>query len=180
MGKDEVTASKFLSLLLRHDPGAIGLELTLEGWAKVSELVEKSQNYRTVLTRELIERVVVGNEKQRFALSPDKEWIRANQGHSIAVELDLEVRNPPEVLFHGTASRFMDSILEIGLVKGKRQHVHLSVDPETAKRVGSRHGKAVVLLVASGQMMRDGLRFYLSENGVWLTEHVPPKYLTSA
>ena len=169
--------SKFLSLVLRHQPDVIGLKLDEQGWARVDELIERVNHSGEVLTRQELDIIVAENDKKRFIFSDDGLRIRANQGHSIAVDLQLKEAVPPEWLYHGTAVRFLDSIREQGLVKGQRQQVHLSADAHTAKNVGSRHGKPVVLTVKAGAMHRDGLLFYQSENGVWLTDHVPPVYL---
>lgn len=171
-----IRLSKFISLVLRHDPGKIGLTLDPNGWADVDELIAKSSRFGQ-LDRATLEKIVVENDKKRFAFSPDGTKIRASQGHSIGVDLQLEPVTPPEVLYHGTAERFRDSILEKGLIPGNRQHVHLSKDMETARVVGAQHGKPLIFQVDSGAMSRDALAFYLSENGVWLTNAVPVKYL---
>jgi putative RNA 2'-phosphotransferase len=173
----EIRASKFLSYVLRHRPEAIGLELDAQGWADVDELVAKAQADGVRLTRELVERTVETNGKQRFVLDADRRRIRANQGHSIPVDLGLEPVPPPDVLYHGTARRSLASIREQGLVPRNRQHVHLSGDPETARHVGQRHGEPVVLTVDAAAMARGGHAFYRSLNGVWLTDAVPPGYL---
>lgn len=172
-----VRASKFLSLVLRHDPGRIGLALDAAGWAEVEALLEAARGAGVRLDRATLERVVAENDKQRFAFSEDRTRIRASQGHSVKVELGLEPREPPEVLFHGTATRFLLSIRKEGLRPGSRTHVHLSADRETAVKVGSRHGVPVVLVVQAGRMHREGHAFLRSENGVWLCEAVPAKYL---
>lgn len=177
MADIEVKASKFLSLLLRHKPDEIGLELSSDGWASISDLVDLTKNHKLPLTPELIRAVVRTSDKQRFLISPDGARIRANQGHSLSVNLGLASQPPPAHLYHGTASRFLNSIRENGLMKGQRQFVHLSLDTETAKRVGMRHGTPVILLVAAHRMHDDGFEFFVSENGVWLTDHVPAKYL---
>jgi putative RNA 2'-phosphotransferase len=165
--------SKFMSLVLRHDPGAIGLTLDAAGWAEIDQLIACAAKAGTALTRAEIEQIVATSDKQRFALSDDGQRIRANQGHSIAVDLGFTPQTPPEVLFHGTATRFVESIRAQGLVKGSRQHVHLSAEEVTAVNVGQRHGKPVVLRVRAGEMARAGMSFYLSANGVWLTDAVP-------
>lgn len=174
---NEVSKSKFLSLVLRHKPEEIGLVLDQNGWASIDELIALANARGTNLSRPQIESIVKNNDKQRFALSEDGTKIRANQGHSIDIALGLAPQIPPERLYHGTATRFLESIREKGLHPASRQHVHLSSDLATAEKVGSRHGRPVVLTVESGQMARDGHLFYLSENGVWLTGNVPPKYL---
>jgi len=165
--------SKFLSLLLRHKPQTIGLDLDENGWANIDELIQKSKNIK--LNRTLIDEVVADNDKQRFIIEGNK--IRANQGHSIAVDLQFKAVNPPDMLYHGTATRFLESIMKTGLSKQKRQHVHLSKDIDTATAVGRRHGKVVILEVDSKKMFEDGYEFYFSENGVWLTDVVAVEYL---
>jgi putative RNA 2'-phosphotransferase len=177
MDADLTRISKFLSLVLRHEPGKIGLTLDGQGWARVEDLIACTGRHGRRLDRSLIERVVATNDKQRFALSEDGRMIRASQGHSVAVDLALEPRTPPEVLFHGTATRFLESIRAQGLLAGSRNHVHLSADEATAVKVGSRHGRAVVLKVRAGEMDRAGVAFYRSENGVWLTAHVGVGFL---
>jgi len=177
MTRDRVKTSKFLSLVLRHRPEAIGLALDGGGWASVAELIEKAGIHGRRLDLDLIADVVAHNDKKRFSLSPNGERIRANQGHSFPVDLGLEPVEPPAVLFHGTARRFLDSILASGLEPRGRQHVHLSADRETATKVGQRHGKPVVLEVDAAAMAELGHTFYLSANGVWLTESVPARFL---
>jgi putative RNA 2'-phosphotransferase len=172
-----VRFSKFLSLVLRHKPEEIGLTLDAQGWADVADLIERANQRGVPLTRELVERVVATNDKKRFALSADGAKVRASQGHSVAVDLGLEPRQPPEVLFHGTATRFLAGIAAKGLLPSGRQHVHLSPDEATAVTVGRRHGKPVVLRVRAGEMYRAGFPFYLAANGVWLTERVPLAFL---
>jgi putative RNA 2'-phosphotransferase len=166
-----------MSLVLRHRPDKIGLTLDENGWANVLDLIACSKRGRVRLTRDLIGEVVATNDKKRFVLSEDGARIRAAQGHSIDVDLGLQPQQPPDLLYHGTADRNLSSIREQGLVKGRRQHVHLSLDHATAVKVGQRHGRPVVLTVRSGDMAREGHLFYLSENGVWLADHVPPSYL---
>jgi len=171
--------SRFLSLVLRHKPEVIGLTLDSHGWASISELIEKGSSKLT-LTNDLIKQVVTTNDKQRFTLAKDEQRIRANQGHSIKVDLDLTAKKPPSILYHGTATRFLSSIQKEGLRRGQRHHVHLSTDTKTATAVGQRYGEPVVLQIATGEMLQAGYEFFLSENGVWLTEHVPPQFLTIA
>lgn len=179
MNQQAVKISKFLSLVLRHEPEKIGLTLDPAGWVSVDQLLAACHaNGRTISLKELQD-VVAGSDKQRFSFSNDGSLIRANQGHSVEIELGYEAAIPPAKLFHGTAERFLASIQEQGLLKGKRHHVHLSADVKTAIKVGQRHGKPVVLHVDSGKMHQDGFIFYLSTNGVWLTEHVPVPYLIS-
>lgn len=165
-------ASKFLSLVLRHQPEKIGITLDGHGWAKVPEILMGMN-----LTMEDLTHIVETDEKQRYSFNEDKTLIRANQGHSIPVDLELEEREPPEFLYHGTVGRFLGAIQKEGLQRQSRQYVHLSPDVETAVKVGRRRGKPVVLQVAAGRMYGEGRKFYLSENGVWLTEEVPPHYL---
>jgi len=172
--------SKFLSLVLRHKPDAIGLTISPQGWLKIDELIEAATQNGKVLSRSILDEVVFTNDKQRFAYSSDGLSIRANQGHSIDVELELKLVNPPDILYHGTAHKFVDAIRNEGLSKRKRHHVHLSTLKETAIRVGMRHGKPVVLLIDSHQMASDGFKFYLSNNGVWLVDHIPPKYINES
>ncbi len=171
------STSRFLSYVLRHNPDAIGLSLDRQGWAEVDELLERAQAAGVPLDRATLLRVVAENDKQRFALSPDGRRIRARQGHSIPVDLGLTPVQPPEFLYHGTARRNLPSIRRQGLLRGKRHHVHLSPDEATALQVGRRYGEPVVLRIRAGEMHRDGHRFYLTENRVWLTEHVPPGYI---
>ena len=168
--------SKFLSLLLRHKPEIIGLALNEEGWADVNELIEKWNGY-TKLDRPLLEAVVSANDKKRFSFNSSGTMIRANQGHSIQVELGLQTQVPPDQLYHGTVDKFLPAIQAEGLNKMSRQHVHLSVDADTAVKVGSMKGKPVVLVIQSKEMHEAGFKFFLSDNGVWLTEAVPADYI---
>lgn len=177
MRKALVKTSKFLSLVLRHDPGLIGLRLDDQGWAKVDELLSLAPSAGHSISPAKLAEVVETNDKKRFSLSEDGSRIRANQGHSLAVDLGLEPQEPPTTLFHGTASRNLDSIRRRGLERGSRRHVHLSCDPEMASRVGQRHGKPIVLTVRSGAMHAAGFRFFRSANGVWLTNQVPAEFL---
>ena len=169
--------SKFLSYVLRHHPDAIGIELDANGWVAVDELIKKANASGKRFNRALLDRIVAENDKKRFAFNEDQTLIRASQGHSVEVELSYAPIEPPETLFHGTVAKFMQSIMEQGLIKGSRHHVHLSADLETASKVGQRRGKPVILTVRSGDMHKAGHAFYKSENGVWLTETVPPIYL---
>ncbi|GAB2841065.1 RNA 2'-phosphotransferase [Ferruginibacter profundus] len=170
--------SKLMSLVLRHKPEAIGLQLDDNGWANVAALIDKINEQGNSVNFDIINTVVDTNDKKRFAFNEDKTMIRASQGHSIAVELNLKAVTPPDVLYHGTASRFIESILKEGLIKQQRQHVHLSLLQETAKAVGSRHGKPVILTINAKAMTAAGFVFYLSENGVWLVDSVPVEYIT--
>lgn len=174
---DLVRVSKFLSLVLRHDPGAIGLALDGNGWADVDDLIRLADRHGKPLTRPLLERVVADNDKKRFAFSDDGRRVRASQGHSVEVDLALPPADPPAVLYHGTASRSVESIRAEGLRPGSRRHVHLSPDISTATKVGQRHGKPVVLVVRAAEMAAAGHPFYRSENGVWLADFVPVGYI---
>ena len=174
-----VETSKFLSYVLRHQPDAIGIVLDSEGWADIAALIGAAAQHGRRLDRDLIGEVVRSNDKKRFAISSDGLRIRAVQGHSTAtVQLQHVQTAPPPLLYHGTATRFLDAIRREGLRAGARHHVHLSPDHATAVAVGSRHGKPAVLRIDAAAMAADGFRFFLSENGVWLTNEVPPAYLS--
>lgn len=170
--------SKFLSLILRHQPEIIELKLDENGWAEVNELITKSAKGRMHFSFEDLEEVVETNNKKRFAFNEDKTKIRASQGHSIAIDLALKTIQPPDFLYHGTADANISSILGKGIEKRSRQHVHLSADKETATKVGMRHGKPVILTIRTKEMHDDGIAFYLSANGVWLTDFVDAKYIS--
>lgn len=174
---DLVPDSRFLSLVLRHRPETIGLVLDREGWADVGELLRLAAAKGRRIGRDRLDRIVADNSKKRFALSPDGLRIRAVQGHSVEVDLGLPAVQPPAILFHGTADRFVESIRRTGLEKRSRRHVHLSADEATAVTVGRRHGKPVVLRVRAGDMAAAGYVFHRSENGVWLTESVPAVHI---
>jgi putative RNA 2'-phosphotransferase len=169
--------SKFLSFILRHDPGAIGVALDLNGWIEIERLLAACRDHGMALSRDLLEVIVATSSKQRFAISEDGLRVRANQGHSIEVDLAYEPAQPPEVLFHGTVAARLSAIRAGGLKKMSRHHVHLSADVGIARMVGMRRGKAIVLRVEAGRMHCEGHVFYVSANGVWLTEHVPPEYI---
>jgi putative RNA 2'-phosphotransferase len=177
MDRQLVKISKFLSLVLRHQPGKIGLTLDAQGWANVDELLSKANQHGAALTRPLLNEVVEQNDKQRFAFDAGGTRIRANQGHSIKIDLGLEPIAPPECLYHGTATRFIEAIRQKGLLRGRRDYVHLSPDEATARKVGARHGEPVVLVVKAGEMQAAGFVFYRAANGVWLTDYVPSEYL---
>lgn len=168
--------SRFISLVLRHKPEAIGITLDEHGWADVNELIA-GVNRTQPLDMETLEEIVRTDEKQRYSFSGDKTLIRANQGHSIPVDVELPQSEPPELLCHGTAERFTAAIEAEGLRPMSRLYVHLSKDAETARKVGSRHGKPVIYEVLAGEMSRRGFEFWLSVNGVWLTRAVPPEFL---
>ena len=170
------STSKFVSLILRHKPETIGIQLDEHGWANVDELIAGISK-TCEFNREILEEIVRTDNKQRFTFNEDKTKIRANQGHSIPVDVELKEMQPPETLWHGTGEKYVASIDQQGLNPRTRLYVHLSKDRETAKKVGQRHGKPVLYLVKAEEMYNDGYRFYRSENGVWLTKEVPVKYL---
>jgi putative RNA 2'-phosphotransferase len=178
MHKKLVTVSKYLAKYLRHAPHKIGLTLQPGGWVPVVDLLHAARNHGFFISYDDLIECVKTNDKQRFAFNESGDLIRANQGHSVKVDLQLEERDPPETLYHGTVEWFMASILKDGLVRGERHHVHLSKDLETATKVGARRGKPVILKIDFGKMHRDGFKFYLSLNGVWLTDAVPTGYLS--
>ena len=165
--------SKYLSYILRHKPESIGLKLDTKGWASIDEIIQKTQQFK--LTSDLIKKIVDTSPKKRFAIKND--LIRANQGHSISIDLGISKRTPPAVLYHGTATRFISSIMKEGIVSKERQHVHLSENVNIATDVGKRHGKPIVLKIDTLKMHHDGKIFYLSDNGVWLTGDVPVNYI---
>jgi putative RNA 2'-phosphotransferase len=168
--------SKFLSLVLRHAPERIGIVLDAQGWTNVDDLIAKAAAAGVALDRATLKEIVATSDKQRFTLSDDGTRIRAAQGHSVEVDLDLASAIPPAILFHGTARDNTTAILAEGLRPGKRRHVHLSPDVETARRVGMRHGSPVIFHVDTARMHADGLMFWQADNGVWLTADVPPIY----
>jgi putative RNA 2'-phosphotransferase len=175
---ENTTISKFLSLVLRHKPETIGISLDDQGWTDVGILLRKFNEQGHPITTEILEHVVKTNIKKRFAFNADHTKIRANQGHSVEVELGYEAKQPPKVLYHGTAVRFLESIMKTGLLKQTRHHVHLSEDIDTAIHVGQRYGKPVLLEISAGEMEKSGFTFYVSDNNVWLTDHVPIKYIS--
>ena len=168
--------SKFISLILRHKPQTIGITLDEHGWANVEELI-RGVSKTHPLDMKLLEQIVAEDEKQRYSFNEDKTLIRANQGHSVPVDVELEEKVPPEVLYHGTGEKFVADIDKQGLIPKSRLYVHLSADTETAKKVGARHGKPVIYRVKSRAMNESGVKFYRSVNGVWLVKEVPLKYL---
>jgi len=178
MKERHIRVSKFLSLVLRHQPAKVGVALDREGWVPVSRLLEALNAHGLRLSPDELREVVRANDKQRFAFSPDGLSIRASQGHSVKVELGYEPSEPPPALYHGTAERSLPAIKQQGLSKGRRHHVHLSEQEATAVAVGRRYGRPVILTIASGAMHADGHLFFRSANGVWLTEHVPVRYIT--
>lgn len=172
-----IKISKFLSLVLRHEPQSIGIELDENGWTGVLTLISKVGRKFPMFNMEMLEEVVAKNNKQRFAFNEDKTRIRANQGHSVKVDLDYDPVEPPEFLYHGTVAGFLRDIEKAGLKKMSRHHVHMSKDLETAIVVGTRRGKAVILKIRAGDMHRDGHKLYVTPNGVWLADEVPPRYI---
>lgn len=172
-----IKISKKLSFVLRHKPEAIKLNLDEFGWTNTEELLEKFSTTFFPLSLEELKEVVEKNDKKRFAFNEDGSSIRASQGHSIEVNLGYQATEPPEILYHGTASRFLKSIQKQGLLKQNRTHVHLSADKETATKVGTRHGLPVILEVKAREMQEVGFDFFISENKVWLTDTVPVKFL---
>lgn len=172
-----VKISTFLSFVLRHRPDKIGIELDERGWAKTDELIEGIRRVHPIMNMELLEEIVRSDDKMRYSFNEDKTLIRANQGHSIPVDVELEELQPP-ILYHGTAEKYVRSIDEIGLISKSRLYVHLSADTETAAKVGIRHGSPVIYVVDAPKMYADGYKFYRSVNGVWLTKEVPVRYLS--
>ena len=169
--------SKYISLILRHKPEVIGISLDEHGWANVSELVagiNKTQSF----SMEQLEEIVRTDSKKRYSFNEDKTLIRANQGHSIPVDVELPEKQPPDILYHGTGEKYVSSIDRQGLIPKSRLYVHLSKDSDTAVKVGTRHGNPVVYRVDAHKMAEDGYKFYLPVNGVWLTKEVPMKYLS--
>jgi putative RNA 2'-phosphotransferase len=169
--------SNFLSKYLRHEPEKIGLRLDVGGWVKVDDLLTASAEHNFAIALEELKEVVATNAKQRFSFDPTGTLIRANQGHSVEVDLQLEPMQPPDILYHGTGEKSVESIRRSGLQKMSRHDVHLSSDRSTAKNVGQRHGKAIVFEVTAGAMYKAGYVFYCSANQVWLVDQVPPEYL---
>lgn len=169
--------SSYMCLILRHKPEAIGITIDEHGWVNIQDLINGISEKNPGFNREILDKIVETDKKNRYSISSDGFLIRANQGHSIPVDVELEEKEPPEYLYHGTGEKYVESIDKIGLIPKSRLYVHLSYDGKTAKNVGERHGKAVIYHVKSGEMYKDGYKFYLSVNGVWLTKRVPVKYL---
>lgn len=178
MDKHAIKLSKFLSLILRHKPQVIGLRLDANGWAEVDELIELVNQHGIAVSQELLAAIVRQNDKARFTFNGDRTKIRAQQGHSLNVDLQLVAEPPPAILFHGTATRFLSSIRTQGLLPGSRQHVHLSAAAVNAIKVGQRHGNPIILTIHAQAMGQAGYQFFCSPNGVWLTAQVPPQYIT--
>ena len=180
MNKQHAETSKFLSYVLRHEPQAIGLALDHEGWADITALIAGARQSGRELDEALIRSVVESSDKKRFSISEDGLWIRAVQGHSTeSVAITYAEKLPPEFLYHGTATRFLESILKEGLKPGERQYVHLSEDVQTATAVGQRYGKPIVLKIETLRMCQQGFKFFQAENGVWLTAHVPASFVAT-
>jgi putative RNA 2'-phosphotransferase len=175
--KRKTKISKFLSLILRHQPEVIGLSLEENGWIEVKKLIEACADYGKSFTFAELKSVVETNDKKRFAFNKDETKIRANQGHSLEVEIEFEKKLPPENLYHGTAEKNVGVIFAEGLKKMSRHHVHLSVDVETARKVGMRYGKPIIFQIDTVGMIDEGFEFFVSANGVWLVDNVPPKFL---
>lgn len=173
----KTSRGKFLSLVLRHKPQAIGITLDKNGWANVHELIEKMTKQDPSFNMGVLIDIVETDSKGRYSFNEDKTKIRANQGHSVEVDVELKEVIPPRYLYHGTATRFMNNIEKCGLISNGRLYVHLSDNKDTAVNVGKRHGKPVVLSVNTEEMIREGYKFYISDNGVYLTKEVPYKYI---
>lgn len=175
--RQKTRVSKFLSLILRHKPETVGAKLDANGWIEIDALLAACASSGNALTRDELRAVVATNEKKRFAFDESETKIRASQGHSIAVEIEFEEKTPPARLFHGTSEKNAAAIRAVGLKKMRRHHVHLSADAETARAVGKRHGKPIVFEVKAEEMAARSFKFYVSANGVWLIERVPPEFL---
>ena len=177
MKNDDTSLSKFISLILRHKPEEIGITLDRHGWADTAQLIKGIRSTGRRIDTETLERIVRNDEKQRYSFSENGKKIRANQGHSIPVEVEMRTAVPPARLYHGTAEKALESIMQNGILKMNRLYVHLSGDIETAFKVGSRHGKPVVLIIDTAAMSSDGYVFKISENGVWQSENIPQMYI---
>lgn len=176
--QDNTGTSKFISRILRHHPESIGIQLDEHGWARADELIAGIAKTRK-FDMEILEEIVRTDSKQRYSFNENKTLIRANQGHSILVDVELEQKIPPNILWHGTGEKYVESINQIGLIPKSRLYVHLSKDIDTARTVGRRHGKPVIYRIDAKSMSADGYLFYLSANGVWLTKEVPVQYLST-
>lgn len=179
MSQNLNSISKYISLILRHKPETIGISLDEHGWADVGALIA-GINRTQPFTMEMLEKIVASDNKRRYSFNEDKTLIRANQGHSVPVDVELKRETPPAVLYHGTGEKYTSAIDEQGLIPKSRLYVHLSKDVDTAKAVGKRHGKPVIYKVNAALMESDGFEFFLSVNGVWLTKSVPVKYLSKS
>jgi len=174
---EEKSLSKYISLVLRHDPSAADVELDAQGWVTIASLIDGAARKGRQMTEAQLRQVVANSDKKRFTISEDDQSIRAAQGHSVSVDLGLKEATPPDILYHGTSSEAATSILIEGLSPRSRQHVHLSSDPDTARKVGARHGKPVVFSVYAQVAASEGQPFWISENGVWLTDALHPDFL---
>lgn len=178
MSKIDIETSKFLSYILRHAPESINLSLSHEGWANLDELIKLSNECNHPITLDKIQEIVKHDSKQRFSISDNGHFIRANQGHSLKnLNLNYDEMTPPNTLFHGTANRFIDDIKHQGLIPMSRQFVHLTENKDTALQVGKRYGKPVLLIIDSKQMLQDGFKFYHTQNNIWLTKSIPTGYI---
>jgi putative RNA 2'-phosphotransferase len=175
--KETIRTSKFLSLILRHEPARVGLKLGDAGWVSVVELLQAVNRHGVLLTLDQLKHIVATSDKKRFAFSEDGQRIRASQGHSVDIDLKYPPQATPETLYHGTAERFLDSIRQNGLQKMERHDVHLSAETKLTLQVGGRHGKPVLLTLRAGEMHKAGFIFRCSANGVWLVDHVPPQFI---
>ena len=175
--KETIRTSKFLSLILRHEPERVGLKLGEAGWVTVEELLRAVNQHGTPLTLDQLQHIVATSDKKRFAFSEDGLRIRASQGHSVEVDLQYPPQPPPEILYHGTATRFLTGIRENGLKRMGRHDVHLSAETKVTLQVGGRHGKPALLTIRAGDMHRAGFEFRCSANGVWLVSEVPPQFI---
>jgi len=175
--KEIIRTSKLLSLILRHEPERVGLKLGEGGWVGVEELLQAVNRHGVALTPEQLKHIVATSDKKRFAFSEDGLCIRASQGHSVEIDLQYPPQTPPEVLYHGTAVRFLDNIRQHGLLKMERHDVHLSAETKITVQVGGRHGRPALLTIRAGDMHRAGFIFRCSANGVWLVDHVPPQFI---
>lgn len=175
--KEIIRTSKFLSLVLRHEPERVGLKLGEAGWVGVDELLQAVNANGVALTVEQLQHIVATSDKKRYAFSEDGQRIRASQGHSVEVDLQYPPQTPPEILYHGTATRFLDGIRKAGLQRMERHDVHLSAETKVTLQVGGRHGKPALLKIRAGEMHRVGFVFRCSANGVWLVDHVPPQFI---
>jgi putative RNA 2'-phosphotransferase len=176
INKEDMRISKFMSLVLRHKPEEIGLKFDEYGYLSTAALINGMNQKGYKLTITDIRRIVIEDDKQRYSFNDDETKIKANQGHSVEVNLKLETVKPPNELYHGTSTRFSDSICKHGIMKQNRQYVHLSADLDTANKVGKRHGEPIIFEINSQQMYKEGYKFYLSENKVWLTDYVPTRF----
>ncbi|MEP6467845.1 MAG: RNA 2'-phosphotransferase [Parafilimonas sp.] len=176
--KETTRLSKLLSYILRHKPEEYGIVLDENGYTNADELINKLNAHNENISLAILQHIVDTNSKKRFAFNDDLSKIRASQGHSVDVELGYTEEQPPAILYHGTVEKFLLSILKDGLQKMQRHHVHLSADKTTATKVAERRGKPIILEIKSGEMFSAGYKFYLSDNGVWLIDHVPVNFIT--